>query len=228
LDRQRQKLLGRMEENTQSLKGVRDEWVQARAEYTGNEAKLREEWQQAAVSAAQAREELAQLQDDGKRERLALQRAIFHVFDHWATPLEAAGQPLLDEINQMAHFNTQQDAYEKGLGQVAGLIALLGGVTEGLKSLGQSVDAILNEQKMHSAYLKPVSVNVADQVVAFHQQWDDLRGRVKNEQALVQHPADLSALFEQEVQGPLSKGNIEQMFGALGQSLKQATQGWKG
>ena len=164
LDRQRQKLLGRMEENARALKSVREEWAKTKSEYTSEETQLQQQWQQANVDAARAREELAQLSDDDKREELALQRAIFYVFDNWKTPLAApGGNPLVDEINQMVQLNLQQNAYEEGLGKVAGLIALLGGVSQGLQSIGQSVDALIKEQGMHSAYLKPVSVSVDDE-----------------------------------------------------------------
>jgi hypothetical protein len=67
---------------------------------------------------------------------------------------------------------------------VAGLIALLGGVSQGLQSIGQSVDALIKEQGMHSAYLKPVSVTVDDNVIQFHKQWDELRGKLERVKAI--------------------------------------------
>jgi hypothetical protein len=228
LDRQRHKLLGRIEENAKALKSVREEWATDKAQYTTKEVELQKQWQQANVDAARAREELAQLSDDAKRQDLALHRAISHVFDHWETPISSSGSPLIDEINQMVHFNLQQNAYEQGLGKVAGLIALLGGMSQGLQSIGQSVDALIKEQGMHSAYLKPVSVNVDDGVIQFHKQWDDLRGKLKDEQALAQHPGEFSALFDAEVKGPLAEANIKRMFDSLSGALTAATQGWKG
>ena len=228
LDRQRHKLLGRMEENAKALKSVREEWAKAKAGYSTGETQLQKPWQQANVDAARAREELAQLNDDPKRKELALRRAIVNVFDHWEKSLQPAGNPLVDEINQMVHFNLQQNAYEQGLGKVAGLIALLGGVSQGLQSIGQSVDALIKEQGLHSAYLKPVSVNVDDGVIQFHKQWDDLRGTLKDEQRLAQHPGEFSALFDAEVKGPLSEANIKRMFDSLSGALTAATQGWKG
>ena len=227
LDRQRQKLLGRMEENAKALKSVRDEWAKDKAQYTAQETELQKQWQQANVDAARAREELAQLSDDPQREELALRRALVVVFDHWETAIPSSS-PLIDEINQMVHFNLQQNAYEEGLGKVAGLIALMGGVGQGLQSVDQSVDALLKEQAMHSAYLKPVNVNVDDGVIQFHQQWDGLRDKLKDEQALVQHPADFSALFDVEVKGPLAEANIKRMFDSLSSALTAATKGWKG
>ena len=230
LDRKRQKLLGRMEENARALKAVREEWAKTKSEYTTEETQLQQQWQQANVDAARAREELAQLNDDDKREKLALQRAIFYVFDNWITPLAATpgGNPLVDEINQMVHYNLQQNAYEEGLGKVAGLIALLGGVSQGLQSIGQSVGALIKEQGMHSAYLKPVSVSVDDDVIQFHKLWDGLRAKVKDEKNLGQHPAEFSALFDEEVKGPLSEVSIKRMFDSLSGALTAATKGWKG
>jgi hypothetical protein len=230
LDRQRHKLVGRMEENAKALKSVREEWAKSKTEYTQEESALQQQWQQANVDAARAREELSQLSDDANRGRLALQRAIFYVFDNWKTPLPppAGGSPLVDEINQMVKLNISTDTYEEGLGKVAGLIALLKGVSQGLQSIGQSVDALIKEQNMHSAYLKPVGVSVDDGVLKFHQQWDGLRAKLKDEQALVQHPADFIALFDAEVKGPLSEAQIAAMFDSLSRSLQAATRGWKG
>jgi predicted transcriptional regulator len=229
LGRKRDKLLCRMEENARALKDVREEWAKARSEYASEETQLQQQWQQANVDAARAREELAQLSDDDKREKLALQRAIFYVFDNWVTPLAApGGNALVDEINQMVHYNLQQNAYEEGLGKVAGLIALLGGVKQGLHSIGQSVDALIKEQGMHSAYLKPVSVSVDDDVIQFHRMWDGLRAKVKDEKSLGQHPAEFSALFDQEVRGPLAEASIKRMFDSLSGALTAATKGWKG
>jgi uncharacterized protein YukE len=230
LDRKRHTLLGRMEENAKALKAVRDEWAKTKSEYTAEETQLQQQWQQANVDAARAREELDQLSDDNKREKLALQRAIFYVFDNWITPLPAApgNNPLVDEINQMVHYNLQQNAYEEGLGKVAGLIALLGGVKQGLHSIGQSVDALIKEQGMHSAYLKPVSVSVDDEVIQFHKMWDGLRAKVKDEKSLGQHPTEFSALFDEEVKGPLAEANIKRMFDSLSGALTAATRGWKG
>ena len=128
----------------------------------------------------------------------------------------------------MVHFNVQQNAYEEGLGKVAGLIALLGSVSQGLQSIGQSVDALIKEQGMHSAYLKPVSVSVDDEVIQFHKMWEGLRAKVKDEKNLGQHPAEFSALFDQEVKGALSEASIKRMFDSLSGALTAATKGWKG
>lgn len=228
LDRQRHKVLGRMEENGRSLRDVREEWAKASKEYAAEETQLKEQWQQANVDAARAREELAQLNDDGKREQLALRRAAFYVFDHWKTPLASDGAPLMDEINQMVQLNIQTDDYEEGLGKVAGLVALLGGVGQGLESVDHSVEALIKEQQMHSAYLKSVDVTVDDAVVKFHSQWDDLGGKLKDEKTLGQHPTQFSALFDEEVKGWLSEASIKSMFDSLGGALTAATRGWKG
>jgi chromosome segregation ATPase len=228
LDRKRQRLLGRMEENGKELKKVREEWAEAKTTYATEEANLQESWQKAAVNAAQAREELDQLSDDAKLSRLALQRAIFYVFDNWKTPMSSDGNPLMDEINQMVHFNVQQDAYEEGLGKVAGLIALLNGLRSGLESFVRSVEAVIHEQQRHSAYLQSVSVDVDDGVLQFHKQWDGLRAQVKDEKAIGQHPAEFSALFDAAIKGPLAEANIKSMFDSLGNSLDAATHGWRG
>jgi chromosome segregation ATPase len=228
LDRQRHKLLGRMEENAAALRQVRDEWTKAKTGYSAQETQLEQQWQQANVDAARVREEMDQLRDDDKRDKLARQRAIFYVFDNWKTPLAAGGNPLVDEINKMVHLNVETDSYEEGLGKVAGLIALLGGVSQGMQNIGQSVDALAKEQERHSAYLKPVSFSVGDDVIQFHKQWDDLRGKVKDEKTLGHNPLQFSALFDAEVKGPLSEASIKRMFDSLSGSLNAATKSWKG
>jgi len=228
LDRQRHKLLGRLEENAKALGKVREEWTRVKTEYTTEEAQLEQQWQQANVDAARAREEMGQLRDDDKRNQLARQRAIFYVFDNWKTPLPADGNPLVDEINKMVHLNIETDSYEEGLGKAAGLIALLGGVSQGMQNISQSVDALSKEQERHGQYLKPVSVSVGDDVIQFHKQWDDLRDKVKDEKTLGHNPTQFSALFDAEVKGPLSEANLKRMFDSLSNSLQSATRGWKG
>ncbi len=229
LDRKRHKLLGQMEEQAKALKEVREEWAAVKTDYAQGEDALEQQWQQANVDAARAREELAQLSDEAARENLALRRAIFYVFDNWKTPINAAaGNPLLDEINQMVKLNISTDTYAEGLGKVAGFIALLKGIGDGLGSLGQSVDALIKEQSMHSAYLKPVGVNVDDSVIQFHKAWDALRAAVKDEQALGRHPAEFGGLFDQTVKSQLSEASIKRMFDLLSRSLAEATRGWKG
>ena len=228
LDRQRHKLLGRLEENAKALRKVREEWAKVKTEYTTEEAQLEQQWQQANVDAARAREEMGQLRDDDKRDQLARQRAIFYVFDNWKTPLPADGNPLVDEINKMVQLNVETDSYEEGLGKAAGLIALLGGVSQGMQNISQSVDALSKEQERHGQYLKPVSVSVGDDVIQFHEQWDDLRDKVKDEKTLGHNPTQFSALFDAEVKGPLSEANLKRMFDSLSDSLQSATRGWKG
>ncbi|MBN1887384.1 MAG: hypothetical protein JW850_05320 [Thermoflexales bacterium] len=228
LDRQRQKLIGALEENARALHEVRKEWAEVSLVYQTEQEDLQRQWVQANTDTARAREEMAQLGDDDKREGLALQRATFYVFDHWKTPLPAGGDELIDEINKMVQLNIQTDEYEEGLGKVAGLIALLGGIGKGLQSIDQSVAALINEQKMHSAYLKAVNVSLDDEVLRFHQRWDELRNKVKDEKKLGQNPAQFSSLFEAEVGGWLAEANIKRMFESMGHSLTTATQGWKG
>lgn len=228
LDRQRHKLLGRLEENAKALRKVREEWAKVKTEYTTEEAQLEQQWQQANVDAARAREEMGQLRDDDKRDQLARQRAIFYVFDNWKTPLPADGNPLVDEINKMVQLNVETDSYEESLGKAAGLIALLGGVSQGMQNISQSVDALSKEQERHGQYLKPVSVSVGDDVIQFHKQWDDLRDKVKDEKTLGHNPTQFSALFDAEVKGPLSEANLKRMFDSLSDSLQSATRGWKG
>ncbi len=228
LDKQRHKLMGQMEANARELQEVRQEWAKSSTDYQAEQVKLQQQWQQASVEAAGAREELAQLNDDDKRAQLALRRAIFYVFDNWKTPLPAGSNPLVEEINRMVQLNIRTDEYQEGLGKVAGLIALLGGVSQGLQSVDQSVAALMSEQSMHSAYLSPVDVQVDEEVLQFNARWDGLRSKVKDEKALGKQPAQFSALFDSELGGWLAEKNIKRMFDLMGGSLTAATQDWKG
>lgn len=230
LDRQRHEVLGRMEENARSLKQVREKWEAAETRYSTESSSLKEGWRKSNVETARLREELTQLNDDATREELALKRAIFHVLDDWKTPNagEADSGSLIEEVNRMVALNVETDSYEEGLGKVAGLIALLTGTSQGLQSMGESVQALINEQAMHSAYLSPISVQLEDDVVEFHKGWDDLRRKLEDEKRLSEHPAEFSAIFDEELEGPLSEENITHMFTSLGDALQGATEGWAG
>lgn len=230
LDRRRHELLGQMEENARALSDVRQEWDEARSEYVTEDAEFEQEWQQANIDAARVREELAQLNDDAKRENLAQHRAIFYVLDNWKTPLSdgADGSSLVGAIDRMVELNIQTDTYVGGLGKVAGLIALLTGISQGLQSMGQSVQSLIKEQAMHSSYLSSISVDVADEVTEFHGRWDALRDKLKDEKLLAEHPAEFSALFDEEVAGSLAEENITRMFDSLSDALQTATRSWRG
>ena len=228
LDRERHKLLGSMEENARALRDVREEWAKSSEEYAAREADLQQQWIRANVDAARAREELAQLDDADTRNTLAVQRAAFYVLDNWKTALPSGGGALAGSIDQMAQLNIETDAYAGGLGEVAGLIALLKGIGQGVQNVKESVDALISEQKMHSEYLSPVSVDVSGEVIQFHQQWDDLGNKVKDEKALGQDPAEFSALFKEEVKGSLAEESIKRMFDSLSGALQAATAAWKG
>ena len=230
LDRLRHELLGRMKENARALQQVREEWDEARSEYLTEDAQFGRQWQQANIDAARVREELGQLNDDARREDLAQHRAIFHVFDNWKTPLPAGtdGSLLLDAIDQMVELNIQTDTYEEGLGKVAGLIALLTGISQGLQSMGQSVQSLISEQAMHSAHLSPISVDVADEVTEFHGRWDALSDKLEDETLLAENPSEFSALFDAEMAGSLAEENIARMFDSLSDALQTATRSWKG
>ncbi len=228
LDRERHKLIGLMEQNAADLRMVREEWEKARREFQEEEEGLQEKWLFANLQAAELREELAQLDDDARRDQLALQRAVFFVLDEWKDTIPPGGAALIEEINAMAQHNIQTDDYQAGLGKVAGLIALLGGVAQGLQGFRSSVQSIEKEQSTHSAYLKAISVQVNERVLTFHEGWKGLRDKVRDEQALGQDPNQFGAIFDQEAAGWLSQKNITDMFDMLSAGLKSATAGWKG
>lgn len=227
LDRQREKLLGRLEGNAASLRQVREEWEKAYKEHAQMESDLQQRWQAISLQIAALREELDNLENDRRRGDLALQRAMRKTLDDWKAPTEAGSAPLAERVNQMAQYNIETDAFEVGLGKVAGLIALLGGIGSGLTGFRQSVQALIDEQSTHSAYLSPVSVLLSDEATFFHSHWHELQERVRNEQALGKNPLEFSALFDAEIAGWLSKAGITRMFDSLASELNAATQSWR-
>jgi hypothetical protein len=154
-------------------------------------------------------------------DQLALQRAVFFGWMEETLPRAAR---MVAEINAGAQYRP----VPAGLGKVAGLIALLGGVAQGLQGFRSSVQSIEKEQSTHSAYLKAISVQVNERVLTFHEGWKGLRDKVRDEQALGQDPNQFGAIFDQEAAGWLSQKNITDMFDMLSAGLKSATAGWKG
>ncbi len=228
LDRQRQQIVGQLMVLRKNLREVRQEWQEAQKDFTAQEQKLQARWQEASLKLAQLREELSYLEDEGQREALAMRRAAYHVLDELKTPAACSDEELRGEIEAMTRLNTQTDDYQESLGKAAGLIALLSGVRKGMVNMRQSVNALIREQRMHSAYLPKLRVNVTSEVMSFHEQWDNLRQQVQDEARLCAHPREFIALFEAVMGGELKPEAIENMFQSLGQALTGATSAWKG
>ncbi len=125
-------------------------------------------------------------------------------------------------------LNIETDAYQEGLGSVSGFLSVLDGVTEGLNRFDESVKGLIREQEMHSSYLSKLSVTVSGDTLAFHEQWDDLRGSVRDERHLGANPAEFIAAVRPAMEEDLSEARIVAMFNSLAGALERATAGWRG
>lgn len=225
-DRERQQIIGKLEANNESLHEVRREWESKRQEVEEHQADYQERWQLESMAVARLQAELDGLDDEVRREDLALHRAVRHVLDEIKEPLPSADPEIDAGLRDMVQLNIQTDAYHEGLASVGGLIGLAGGVRSGLEAVGQSVDGLRREQRMHSDYLKALSFSLPDRVEDFHEQWPALAKQFTDEEVIGAHPAQFTAAVEPLLEGPLSQASIEAMFGDLAGMIKQATAQW--
>ncbi|HSJ57474.1 MAG TPA: hypothetical protein VLC95_09855 [Anaerolineae bacterium] len=225
-DRERHRILGKLEAVNERLFRVRKRWDEARAKIEQNQAALQEQWQLENVAVARLQAELDMLDDETQRRDLAVRRAIHHVLDNLKTPV-TGGDPDLDtRVAEMVELNVHTDAYHDGLAGAGGLIGLLRGIDSGLEAIRKSVDGLKHEQEMHSAYLKPLDFRLPDSVEAFHKRWPELARRFVDEKTVAGHPAEFAADVAPLLEGPLSQPSIEKMFNTLGQMIEHATSAW--
>lgn len=225
-DRERQRIVGKLEALAQSLYNVRHRWKQERARIEEEQEELQKRWQMESIAVARLQSELDQLDDKEFRRDLALRRAIRHVLDGLKVSIPGSDPDLEAGLADMIELNIQTDAYHEGLASVGGLIGLLGGIRSGLEAIYESVESLDKEQKMHSQYLEPLDFRLPARVEEFHDQWPALAQRFADEQIIGQHPADFSAQVEPLLQGPLSEPSIEATFQELGKTIERAAAAW--
>jgi chromosome segregation ATPase len=228
LDRQRQRVIGKLETVQGELKEVREEWQTAEHQIRGEQEALQTKWQDTTIKLAQLNGELDYLDDESNRQALARKRAVRYTVDNLKEPIACPLGDVKQELDTMVELNVQADDYEEGLGSVGSLMSVLDGITEGLKRFDESVEGLLREQKMHSSYLSKLNVSVPDGVLAFHDQWDDLRRKVHDDGHLCANPAEFVAAVGPVMEDGLSTDNIQAMFTSLGDALRQSTKGWRG
>lgn len=228
LDRQRQQVIGKLDALQQDLKEVREEWQSSQHQIQEEQEALQARWQAATLKLAQLQGELAFLDDEASREALARSRAARHVIDNLKEPIPCSIQDLAQELGGMVKLNLQTDDYQEGLGSVGSLMSLLDGITEGLTRFHESVEGLISEQKMHSAYLPKLDVSIPKGVVAFHEMWDGLRDKVRDDGHLCKHPVEFVAAIRPVLDEGLSEANVKAMFDGLGGALKHATKAWRG
>ena len=228
LDRKRQRVIGQLQQIQQEIRKVRQQWDQVQRDSGAEQAKLEQQWQKLTLDLAGLQGERDYLAEEANREELALKRAVRHVIDNLKEPIPCRIPEIKAELDKMVELNSRTDDYEAGLASVVSVLALLDGVTEGMKRFGESVAGLIEEQRMHSAYLPQLEVVVPDQVLAFHSQWDGLAQKVRDEVGLAQHPSEFVRAVQPTIERDLSEASIKAMFEGLGQALKQATSSWRG
>jgi hypothetical protein len=227
LDRQRQRVTGQMYEVRHQLREVRREWQETQSDADAEKDRLQTRWQERVREIVQMQGELDYLGEEGKREELVLRRAVRHVLDGLKAPVPCPADDVKAELDAMVALNVQTDAAQKALGEVSGLIALLGGLIEGLNRFDHSVTGLVEEQRMHSAYLSRLDVDVPDDVEAFHAQWEGLAQKVRDDGKLCQNPTEFLAVVLPEFEGKLSEAVIRESFESLGRALTAATRRWR-
>ena len=222
-DRERQRIIGKLEAVNDSLYTIRRQWEEERKKMGEFQAAYQEQWQLESIAVARLQSELDQLDDEARREDLALRRAIRYVLDALKEPFPGSDNAGLQE---MIELNIQTDAYHEGLASVGGFIGLLRGIDSGLQAIGKSIEGLKQEQEMHSAYLKPLSFSLTPQVETFHKQWPALAQQFADEKTIGTHPADFAAAVKPLLEGPLSQADIEAVFNNLGAIIQEATEAW--
>jgi chromosome segregation ATPase len=225
-DRERQRIIGKLELINNSLLQVRREWEDKRQKIRANQAKLQEQWQVESIAVARLQSELDQLDDSFRCEDLALRRAIHHVVDVLKEPVSSSDLKLEAGLAEMVKLNVQTDAYHEGLSSVGGLIGLLRGISSGLEAIRKSIDGLRQEQEMHGAYLKPLEFTLPGRVETFHKQWSTLARRFLDEKTVAAQPAAFAAAIAPLLEGPLSQASIESMFNDLAATIERATAAW--
>ena len=226
LDGQRQRLIGRMEEQQKQLSKVRKDWSDYQQVVQQEQGDLQASWQMAIASLAQGQSELAILDDDPNREKMIRERATRKVLDGLKDFVECPAVELKVELDKMVEYNHQTDDYHDGLAAVAGLIGMLGSIQEGLRRFNSSVESLREQEKMYSSYLKPLEIVIPEPVLQFNNQWGELKIKVKDEKTICDHPAEFNRNMQPILSDQLSVDRITAMFDSLGKELKMATEHW--
>ena len=228
LDRQRQRVIGQLQYAESELQEIRQKWETKRAEFTSSQQDAKTRWQEANLELAQLQGEQELLDEDAARERLVLRRAARRVVDDLKEHVDCPNSDFQDELDQMVELNIRTDDYHESLGKAAGLIAMLDAIIQGLESMQESIGALVREQRMHSAYLPKLQVQIPKEAKSFHRQWDGLQQMVLDEKTICEQPADFVKTIEPVLEGQLSDAAIGRMFDSLGGALsKAADEQWK-
>ena len=225
-DRERHRVLGKLEGTNDALYEVRRIWEEERKKVAKFQAAYQEQWQLESIAVARLQTELDQLDDETQREDLAQRRAIRHIVDALKEPASSPDPELDAGLREMVELNVQTDGYHEGLASVGGMIGLLGGINSGMEAVRHSIEGLKREQEMHSAYLKALDFRLPPPVDAFHKQWPALAQQFADEETIGAHPVEFSAAVQPLLEGTLSQANIEAMFNHLGEMIEKAAAAW--
>jgi predicted nucleic acid-binding Zn-ribbon protein len=223
LDRERLQVLGRLQQLEEELRKVRQDWKDLRTTTAKSEMDWQTQWQQQTAQLSQVRQQHDYLEQNAAAE--AQHRATVYAIDNLKT-LPAGGDAAL--LQPMIGLNIQTDDFQAALGSVAGILGILKGVDEGLKRLGESVQALIAEQQRHSEFLPGLNIQLGDQITSFGETWNDLIAKSKDEKTLAAHPVEFVTAMKPFLEERLTQERIAAFFNALGRALSDATAGWRG
>jgi len=227
LDRQRQQVIGKLKALHEDLKEVRETWLTVDMTAASEQEDLQKQWQDLTLKRVRLEGELDFLQDETACETLALKRAIRYEIDNLKEPIDCPDPDLKGQLDEMVHLNIQTDDYQAAFGPLSGMISLLGGIMEGLGRFNESVQGLIDQQKMHSAYLPELVVSLPDKVLDFHKGWEDLRQSVQDEGNISAHPDEFLVNFQPLIDEDLGEARIKAMFENMGAALNQSTEKWR-
>jgi hypothetical protein len=227
LDRQRQQVIGKLKALHEDLKEVRETWQVADSTAMSEQKDLQGQWQELTLKRLQFEGELDFLQEENARETLALKRAIRYELDNLKESIECPDPALREQLDEMVEVNIQTDDYHAAFGPLSGMISILEGILEGLRRFNESIQGLIEQQEMHSAYLPKLVVRLPETVLDFHKGWDALRTNVLDEGSISAHPADFLKDMQPLMAEDLSESRIEAMFESMGEALNRATETWR-
>jgi hypothetical protein len=225
LDRERFRVAGRLDALTEELNKVRGQWQELHATADKEQAALKAQWQTAMVQLGKLEQERDYLAQD--TDGVAKHRAILFVLDTLKTPTPVAQPALNAGLQHMIELNCATDDFETALGSIAGILGIAKGVDEGLARLGESVKALIDEQARHRDYLKPLRLQLPDNVLTFGAAWDDLAAKSQDEKKRADHPANFVAAMKPFLDERLTQEHITGFFNGLGAAIQQATRDWR-
>jgi hypothetical protein len=227
LDRQRQQIIGKLKALHEDLKEVRETWLTADLTVTSEQDDLQKQWQDLTLKRVQLEGELDFLQDETARENLALKRAIRYEIDNLKDPIDCPDSDFKGQLDEMVNLNIQTDDYQAAFVPLSGMISLLEGIMEGLRRFNESTQGLIDQQKMHSAYLPKLVVSLPDMVLDFHNGWESLHQNVLDEGTISTHPDEFLVKYQPMIDEDLSEARIKVMFENMGVALNQATEKWR-